>query len=172
MRSVTEVYSFLGLVSYYRRFVKGFSILVAPLLKLLQNNISFEWTEERQSRFEKLKIVLTKAPVLVQPESSLGKSLGFVLMQDGKVVAYAPRQWRPHERNYLTHNLELAIVAFRCVIYTDHKSLKYLLTEKELNLRQRHWIELLKDYDYVIEYHPNKTNVAANALSRKSMVKL
>ena len=105
--------------------------------------------------------------------------LGCVLMQEGKVVAYASRQLRPHEVNYPTHDLELAAVVFalkvwrhylygeKSVIYTNHKSLKYLLTQKELNLRQRRWIELLKDYDCLIEYHPGKENVVADALSRK-----
>ncbi|KAA3480392.1 DNA/RNA polymerases superfamily protein [Gossypium australe] len=100
-------------------------------------------------------------------------------MQGGKVVAYASRQLRPHELNYPTHDLELAAVVFalniwrhylygeKSVIYTDHKSLKYLLTQKELNLRQRRWIELLKDYDCSIEYHPRKANMVADALSRR-----
>ncbi|KAG8486790.1 hypothetical protein CXB51_020298 [Gossypium anomalum] len=110
--------------------------------------------------------------------------LGCVLMQEGKVVTYASRQLKPHELNYPTHDLELAAVIFalkiwrrylygeRCIIYTDHKSLKYLLTQKELNLRQRRWIELLKDYDCSIEYHPGKANVVADALSRRIVAEL
>ena len=106
--------------------------------------------------------------------------LGCVLMQQGKVVAYASRQLRPHELNYPTHDLQLAAVVFtlkiwrhylygeKCQIFTDQKSLKYILSQKELNLRQRRWIELLKDYDFTIEYHSGKANVVANALSRKS----
>ena len=105
-------------------------------------------------------------------------------MQDGKVVAYASRQLKPHEQNYPTHDLELAAVVFslkiwqhslygeKCRIYIDHKSLKYLLTQKELNLRQRRWLELFKDYDCIIDYHPEKANVVANALSRKAMTAL
>ncbi|KAH9751667.1 Endonuclease [Citrus sinensis] len=97
-----------------------------------------------------------------------------------KVVAYASRQLKKHEQNYPTHDLELAAVVFAlktwqhylygvmCQIFTDHKSLKYLFTQKELNLRQRRWIELIKDYDCTIDYHPGKTNVVADALSRKS----
>ncbi|KAA3473737.1 integrase [Gossypium australe] len=110
---------------------------------------------------------------------ALYTGLGCVLMQEGKVVAYASWQLRPHEVNYPTHDLELAAVVFalkiwrhylygeKSIIYTDHKSLKYLLTQKELNLRQRRWVELLKDYDCSIEYHPGKANVVADALSRK-----
>ena len=103
-------------------------------------------------------------------------------MQDGRVVSYASRQLRPHELNYATHDLELAAVvhAFktwrhffignRCDEYTDHKSLKYIFTQKELNLRQRRWLELIKDYDMKSHYHPGKANVVADALSRKSYV--
>jgi hypothetical protein len=100
-------------------------------------------------------------------------------MQEGKVVAYASRQLRKHEQNYPTHDLELAAVVLamkiwrhymignKCQIFTDHKSLKYIFTHKDLNLRQRRWLELIKDYDLDIQYHPRKTNVVADALSRK-----
>ena len=106
--------------------------------------------------------------------------LGCVLMQDGKVVAYASRQLKPHEQNYPTHDLELAAVVFslkiwrhylygeNCRIFIDHKSLKYLLTHKELNLRQRRWLELFKDYNCIVDYHQGKSNVVADALSRKT----
>ena len=91
---------------------------------------------------------------------------------------------KPHEQNYPTHDLELAEVVFalkiwrhylygeKCRIYIDHKSLKYLLTQNELNLRQRRWLELLKDYDYIIDYYPEKVNVVEDALSRKAMATL
>ena len=97
------------------------------------------------------------------------------------MVAYASRQLKPHEKNYPTHDLELATIVFalkiwrhylygeKCFIYTDHKSLKYLPSHQELNLRQRRWMELIKDYDYVIDYHLGKANVVAEALSRKSI---
>ncbi|KAG8493000.1 hypothetical protein CXB51_010222 [Gossypium anomalum] len=129
------------------------------------------------------------------PSDASHVGLGCVLMQEGKVVAYVSRQLKPYEVNYPTHDLELAAVIFalkiwrhylygeRCVLYMDHKSLKYLLTQKELNLRQRRWIEcwntsaskaysyieLLKDYDCSIEYHPGKANVVADALSRRAV---
>ena len=104
-----------------------------------------------------------------------------VLMQDGKVVAYASRQLKSHEQNYPTHDLELAAVVIdlkiwrhylygeKCRIFTDHKSLKYLLTQKELNLRQRLWLELFKDYDCIVDYHLGKANVVVDALSRKTI---
>ena len=102
-------------------------------------------------------------------------------MQEGKVVAYASRQLKPHEKNYPTHDLELAAIVFalknwrhylygeKCFIYTNHKSLKYLPSQRELNLRQRRWMELIKEYDCVIDYHPGKANVVVDALSRKTM---
>jgi hypothetical protein len=104
-------------------------------------------------------------------------------MQDGKVVAYASRQLKPHEQNYPTHDLEFAAVVHalkiwrhylignKCEIYTDHKSLKYIFTQPDLNLRQRRWLELVKDYNLEIHYHPGKANVVADALSRKSYEK-
>jgi hypothetical protein len=108
------------------------------------------------------------------------QGLGCVLMQDGKVVAYASRQLRTHEQNYPTHDLELAAVVHalkiwrhylignKCEVYTDHKSLKYIFTQPDLKLRQRRWLELVKDYNLEIHYHPGKANVVADALSRKS----
>jgi hypothetical protein len=107
--------------------------------------------------------------------------LGGVLMQKGNVVAYASRQLKIHERNYPTHDLELAAVVFvlkvwrhylygaRFEAFSDHKSLKYLFSQKELNMRQRRWLEFLKDYDFELHYHPGKANVVADALSRKTL---
>ncbi|MCI05831.1 RNA-directed DNA polymerase (Reverse transcriptase) [Trifolium medium] len=102
-------------------------------------------------------------------------------MQRGQVVAYASRQLKIHERNYPTHDLELAAVVFalkvwrhylygsRFEVFSDHKSLKYLFDQKELNMRQRRWLDFLKDYDFGLSYHPGKANVVADALSRKSL---
>ena len=112
------------------------------------------------------------------------QGLGCVLMQHGRVIAYASRQLRPHEMNYPTHDLELAAIVHALKIwrhylygetfqiFTDHKSLKYIPTQKELNLRQRRWMELLKDYDCTIDYHPGKANIVADALSRKTVDQL
>jgi hypothetical protein len=108
-----------------------------------------------------------------------GTGLGFVLMQEGRVIAYASRALRPHEINYPTHDLELATVVNalkiwrhylmgnHCNIFTDHKSLKYILTQSELNMRQRRWLELIKDYDLEVHYHPGKANVIEDTLSRQ-----
>ena len=142
-RKVTKVCSFLGLESYYRRFVKGFSMIVAPMTRLLQKNVKYEWSEKCQRSFDKFKAFLTEAPVLAQP--TYGKEyvffsdvslngLGCVLMQEGKVVTYASRQLKSHEKDYPTHDLELAAIVFalkiwrhylygeKVFIYTDHKS--------------------------------------------------
>ena len=119
-------------------------------------------------------------PLVVYCDSSK-MGLGGVLMQNGKVVAYASRQLRTHEKNHPTHDLELVAVVFvlkiwrnylygsRFEVFSDHKSLKYLFDQKELNMRQRRWLELLKDYDFGLNYHPGKVNVVADALSRKTL---
>jgi hypothetical protein len=105
-------------------------------------------------------------------------------MQEGKVVAYSSRQLRVHEKNYPTHDLEIAAVVHavktwrhylcghKCEVYKDHKSLKYIFTQSELNMWQRRWLELLKDYELEIHYHPGKANVVVDALSRKSRVNM
>ena len=162
----------------------------ASMTRLLQKNVKYEWSEKCQRSFDKLRAFLTEAPVLTQPtygkeyvifsDASLN-GLGCVLMQEGKVVAYSTRQLKLHEKNYPTHDLELAAIVFalkiwrhylygeKCFIYTDHKSLNFLPSQRELNLRQHRWMELIKDYDCVIDYHPGKANVVADALSRKTM---
>ena len=186
--NVTEVRSFLGLASYYRKFVEGFSKIATPLTKLTRKEEKFIWSEACQNSFDELKQRLTTAPVLTLPSGNEGftvycdaskQGLGCVLMQHDRVIAYASRQLKKHEVNYPTHDLELAAVVFAlriwrhylygvpCRIFTDHKSLQYLFSQKDLNMRQRRWIELIKDYDCTIEYHPGKENVVADALSRK-----
>jgi hypothetical protein len=156
---------------------------------LTKKNVRYVWSDECEASFQELKRRLVTAPVLTLPSSKEGfvvysdashSGLGCVLMQQGKVIAYASRQLKNHERNYPTHDLELAAIVFalkiwrhylyraRCEIYTDHKSLKYIFTQKDLNMRQRRWLELIKDYDCCIFYHPGKANVVADALSRKS----
>jgi hypothetical protein len=155
--NTSEIQSFLGLASYYRRFIKDFSKIVKPMTRLLEKNKDFDWTEECQASFEELKKRLTLAPVLILPDitkkfniycDASRQGLGCVLMQDGKLVSYASCQLRKHEENYPTHDLELAavvhalkiwrqyLIGHRCEIYSDHKSLKYIFTQTDLNLRQ------------------------------------
>jgi hypothetical protein len=189
--SVSDIRSFLGLAGYYRRFIEGFLRISKPMAELLEKDKEFKWTSACESSFQELKKRLTTAPVLVMSDmekpfsiycDASGQGLGCVLMQDGRVVAYASRQLRKHEVNYPTHDLELAAVVHplkiwrhylmgkRCELYTDHKSLKYIFTQSNLNLRQRRWLELIKDYDLGINYHPGKANVVADALSHRSHV--
>ena len=186
--TVKEVRGFLGLAGYYRRFVPDFSKIAKPLTELTKKDEPYVWTEAREEAFQTLKKRLVTAPVLVQPDitkpfevycDAPNVGLGCVLMQDGHVIAYASRQLKDSEVNYPTHDLELAAVVHAlkvwrhylfgqpCTIFTDHKSLRYFFTQLELNMRQRRWLELIKDYDLNIQYHPGKANVVANALSRK-----
>nr|GEZ65819.1 hypothetical protein [Tanacetum cinerariifolium] len=154
----TEVRQFLGLAGYYRRFIKEFFLIAKPLTKLTQKNKPFIWGNDEEKAFQTLKWKLCSAPILSLPEGSedfvvyCDASLrGFraVLMQLKKVIAYASRQLRKNDENYTTHDLELEAVVFtlrlwrhylygtKCTIYTDHKSLQYILDQKELNMRQR-----------------------------------
>ncbi|KAD7476918.1 hypothetical protein E3N88_00054 [Mikania micrantha] len=188
----TEIRSFLGLAGYYRRFISNFSKIALPLTKLTQKSEPFVWTQKQEEAFQTLKQRLCNAPILTLPEGSddfvvycdaSHQGLGCVLMQRDKVIAYASRQLKIHEKNYTTHDLELGAVVFalkiwrhylygtKCTIFTDHKSLQHIFDQKELNMRQRRWVELLNDYDCVIKYHPGKANVVADALSRKERVK-
>ncbi|GKC82695.1 putative reverse transcriptase domain-containing protein, partial [Tanacetum coccineum] len=158
------------------------------MTKLTQKKVKFIWGDKQEVTFQLLKQKLCSAPILALPEGSEDfiaycdasiKGLGVVLMQIEKVIAYASRQLKIHEKNYTTHDLELEVVVFalkiwrhylygtKCMVFTDHKSLQHILNQKELNMRQRRWLELLSDYDCEIRYHPGKANVVADALSRK-----
>ncbi|KAI3770363.1 hypothetical protein L6452_01492 [Arctium lappa] len=187
-KSPSEIRSFLGLAGYYRRFIQDFSKIASSLTALTRKNVKFVWTETQEKVFRILQKKLCEAPILSLPEGSEDfvvyndaskMGLGCVLMQRVKVIAYASRQLKIHEKNYPTHDLELEVVVFalklwrhylygtKCTLYTDHKSLKYVFDQKDLNMRQRQWLKLLKDYDCELLYHPDKANVVADALSRK-----
>ncbi|GJT18895.1 putative reverse transcriptase domain-containing protein [Tanacetum coccineum] len=187
-KTPTEIRQFLGLAGYYRRFIEGFSKIAKPMTKLTQKKVKFEWGDKQEAAFQLLKQKLCSAPILALPKGSEDfivycdasiKGLGAMLMQREKVISYASRQLKIHEKNYTTHDLELGAVVFalkiwrhylygtKCTVFTDHKSLQHILNQKELNMRQRRWLELLSDYDCDIRYHPGKANVVADALSRK-----
>ncbi|GJR68106.1 putative nucleotidyltransferase, ribonuclease H [Tanacetum coccineum] len=138
-RSPTEIKSFLGLAGYYRRFIQDFSKTVSPLTKLTQKNVKLTWGESQDEALQLLKKRLTESPILVLPEGSKN------------MVVYSD-----------TSNQGLGYVLMQ-----REKSLKYLFEKKDLNMRQRRWIELVKDYDSEIHYHPGIANVVADALSRK-----
>ncbi|GKC13271.1 reverse transcriptase domain-containing protein [Tanacetum coccineum] len=158
----------------------------------IRKNQKYVWGVEQEEAFQTLKNNLCDAPILTLPDGvedfvvycdASNQGLGCVLMQRGKVIAYASRQLKIHEKNYTTHDLELGAVVFalktwrhylygtKSVIYTDHKSLQHIFDQKELNMRQRRWIELFSDYECEIRYHPGKANVVADALSRKERLK-
>nr|GEY31121.1 putative reverse transcriptase domain-containing protein [Tanacetum cinerariifolium] len=165
--------------------------IARPMTKLIQKSVKFEWGEKAEAAFQLLKQKLCSSPSLDLPEGSENfmvyydasyKGLGAVLMQREKVIAYASRQLKIHKKNYTTYDLELGAVVFalrmwrhylygmRCVMFTDHKSLQHILDQKELDMRQRRWLELLGDYDCEIHYHPGKGNVVADALCQKAHI--
>ncbi|GJW85940.1 putative reverse transcriptase domain-containing protein [Tanacetum coccineum] len=177
----SEIRSFLGLAGYYRRFIANFSKIAKPLTSLTQKNQKYVWGVEQEEAFQTLKNNLCDAPILTLPDGvedfmvycdASNQGLGCVLMQRGKVIAYASRQLKTHEKNYTTHDLELGAVVFalkawrhylygtKSVIYTDHKSLQHIFDQKELNMRQRRWIELFSDYECEIRYHPGKARMS------------
>ncbi|GJZ55457.1 putative reverse transcriptase domain-containing protein [Tanacetum coccineum] len=182
-------------LGYYHGAEAGFvlsveNLMPEPCLCVQQHQMRL-WVGDAAA-FQLLKQKLCSAPILALPEGSGNfvvyydashKGLSAVLMQREKVIAYASRQLRVYEKNYTTHDLELGAVVFalkmwrhylygtKCVVFTDHKSLQHILDQKELNMRQRRWLELLSDYDCEIRYHPGKANVVADALSRKERIK-
>jgi hypothetical protein len=179
------------LAGYCRRFIEVFLKISKPIIKLLEKDKKFEWMSACEASFQELKERLTTALILEMPDmekpfsiycDASDQGLGCVLMQAGHVVAYASRQLRKHEAHYPAHDLELAVVVHalkiwrhyiigkRCELYIDHKCLKYIFTQSNLNLRQRRWLELIKNYDLGINYHPGKANVVADAISQRSHV--
>nr|GEW69630.1 putative reverse transcriptase domain-containing protein [Tanacetum cinerariifolium] len=188
----TEIRQFLGLAGYYRRFIEGFSKITRSMKKLTQKKVKFDWGDKQEEAFQIIKQKLCSEPILALPKGSEDfvvycdasiKGLGAVLMQREKVISYGSRQLKVHEKKYIIHDLELGAVVFalkiwrhylygtKCTVFIDHKSLQYILDQKELNMRQRHWLELVSDYDCEIRYHLGKANVLANALSRKERIK-
>jgi hypothetical protein len=159
------------------------------MIELLKKEVKFRWDDKCDDAFHTLRKLLTTALVLAQRDNTQpfdiycdasGTGLGCVLMQNNRVIAYASRALRNHEQNYPTHDLELVAVIHtlkiwrhhlmgaKSNIYTDHKSLKYIVMQADLNMRQRRWLELIKDYDLEVHYHPGNANVVADALSRKA----
>ncbi|GKC99459.1 putative reverse transcriptase domain-containing protein, partial [Tanacetum coccineum] len=157
-KTPTEILQFLGLVGYYQRFIEGFSKIAKSMTKLTQKGVKFDWGVKQEAAFQLLKQKLYSAAIFALLEGS-------------------------EDFNYTTHDLELGSVVFslklwrhylygtKCTVFTDHKSLQHILSQKELNMRQRRWLELLSDYDCEIHYNPGKANVIADALSRKDQSK-
>ncbi|GJU20375.1 putative reverse transcriptase domain-containing protein [Tanacetum coccineum] len=140
-KTLKKIRQFLGLAGYYRRFIEGFSKIAKPMTKLTQKKVAFEWGDKQEAAFQTLK-------------NKIGCDV------DAKrEVVFALKIWRHY------------LYGTKCTVFTDHKSLQHILDQKELNMRQRHWLELLSDYDCEIRYHPGKANVVADALSRKERIK-
>ncbi|GKB99755.1 putative reverse transcriptase domain-containing protein [Tanacetum coccineum] len=160
-KTPTEIRQFLGLAGYYRRLIEGFSKIAKSMTKLTQKGIKFDWGEKEENAFQLIKQKLCNAPILALPEGSKD----FVIYCDAShkglelgSVVFALKIWRHY------------LYGTKCTMFTDHKSLQHILDQKELNMRQRRWLELLSDYDCDIRYHPGKENVVADALSRKERI--
>ncbi|OMO89160.1 reverse transcriptase [Corchorus capsularis] len=190
--NVGQVRSFHGLAGFYRRFVKDFSTLAAPITSVMKKNAPFKWGDEQQEAFETLKDKLTNAPLLVLPNfnntfeiecDASGVGIGAVLMQGGKPVAYFSEKLNGPALNYPTYDKELyALVRAlqtwqHClwpkefVIHTDHESLKNLRGQQKLNKRHAKWSEFIESFPYVVRYKQGKENVVADALSRRALIK-
>lgn len=191
-KSVTEVRSFLGLAGFYRKFIKNYSQMTSCINDLLKKHVPFVWTNKHTEAFKTIKQAVVSAPVLKTPDSSLpfvvtvdasGYAVGASLSQDqGKglqPIAFMSKKMLPAERNYPVHEQELLAVILalrewrhylhgqRFKVITDHHSLKYLQTQPQLSRRQTRWNEFLAEFDFETEYQKGKTNVVADALSRR-----
>jgi hypothetical protein len=174
------VRSFLGLAGYYRRFIPNFSKIAKPIIELLKKGNKYVWSDACDEAFKLLKKLLITSPMLAQSNTdkpfdvycdASGTGFDGVLMKEGVVISYSLSQLRHHEEHYPTHDLELVIVVMALRtwwhyllgnvvhIYMDHKSMKYIFTQPDLNMRQRRWLELIKDYELEVHYHPGKENV-------------
>jgi hypothetical protein len=189
--NVSELRSFLGLASYYRKFVKDFSAIATPLTQLLHKDLPYDWGQEQQTAFEQLKQCLISAPVLILPDptkpftvttDASDLAIGAVLSQDhgkgNQPIAYESRKLSPAEQNYPVHEKELLAIVHaiklwriylegqKFTIITDHASLEYIKSQTTLSRRQARWLETLQSVTYEVKYKPGKTNVVADALSR------
>jgi hypothetical protein len=189
--NISELRSFLGLASYYRKFVKGFSAIATPLTALLHKDKTYLWEKDQQSAFEKLKQHLVSAPVLILPDptkpftvttDASDLAIGAVLSQNqGKgdqPIAFESRKLSPAEQNYPIHEKELLAIVHAiklwCIhlerqaftIITNYAALKYIKSQTTLSRRQARWLETLQSVTYEVKYKPGKTNVVADALSR------
>ena len=186
---VPTLRSFLGLVNYYRRFIKGYSAIAAPLTDLLKKNKTWEWTDRCQQAFEDLKKALMEEPVLRLPDLSKpfevhtdasDFAIGGVLMQEGHPIAFESRKLNDTERRYSAHEKEMTAVVHclrtwrhyllgsHFIVRTDNIATSYFLTQQKLTPKQARWQEFLAEFDYKLEYKQGKENVVADALSRKA----
>jgi hypothetical protein len=186
--TVTQVRSFLGLAGFYRRFVRDFSTIAAPLHELTKNGVSFRWGPSQQQAFDALKSKLTQAPLLQLPDfdktfelecDTSGIGIGGVFIQGGKPIAFFSEKLHGPTLNYSTYDKELYVLvrvlqtwqhylwSKEFVIHSDHESLKYLKGQSNLNKRHAKWIEFIESFPYIIKHKKGKDNVIADALSRR-----
>ena len=186
LKSVLKMHSILGLAGYYRRFIEDFSQLATPMTILTRKEVKFEWNDQCEKVLQELKRRLTSSPNLIVPKrgkmytmycDASKNGMGCVLMQFGRVEAYGSRQLKNHEWNYPTHDIELVAIVFslkiwrhylyseQFKIFSDQKSLKYIFTQLDLNMRKCGWMEYMDNYYFALHYHPGKKNVVADALS-------
>ncbi|GJV00269.1 putative reverse transcriptase domain-containing protein [Tanacetum coccineum] len=191
LKTSTKIRQLLGLAGYYQRFIEGFLKIAKSMTKLTKKGVKFDWGDKQETAFQLLMQKLCSAPILALPKGNKDfvvycdashKGLGVILMQREKVISYALCQLKLHEKNYISHDLELRSIVFslklwrhylyetKYTVFTDHKSLQHILNQKELNMRQRRWLKLLSDYECEIHYHLGKANVVADALSKKEGV--
>jgi hypothetical protein len=187
-KNVIEVRSFMGLVGYYRIFIKGFSKIAHPITSLQKKGVKFNWTLDCEKIFQHLKQLLTSAPILriANPNEdfivcidSCKEGLGGVISQNGFVICYESRKLNKHERHYATHDLELTAIVHALrkwrhylmgksfEIRTNHNGMKYLIDQPTLNARQSKWLEFLSEYDFDIKHIKGKENKVSDALSRR-----
>ncbi|XP_052188792.1 uncharacterized protein LOC127799098 [Diospyros lotus] len=186
--NITEVRSFHGLASFYRRFVKDFSTIAAPLTEVIKKSVGFKWEKAQDHAFHVLKEKLCSAPVLALPDfhktfeiecDASGIGIGAVLMQEGRPIAYFSEKLSGAALNYPTYDKELyalkrALETWQhylwpkqFVVHTDHQSLKHIKSQGKLNKRHARWLEFIEPFPYVIKYKQGKENVVADALSRR-----
>ncbi|XP_042377669.1 uncharacterized protein LOC121970764, partial [Zingiber officinale] len=187
-KTVSEVRSFHGLASFYRRFVKDFSTMAAPVNEIVKKNMGFRWGENQENAFQTLKDKLTHAPILALPDFSKSfeiecdashVGIGAVLLQDGHPIAYFSEKLSDATLNYSTYDIELYalvralqtwqhyLLPKEFIIHSDHESLKYLKGQGKLNKRHAKWVKFLEQFPYVIKHKQGKVNVVADALSRR-----
>ena len=189
--NVSQVRSFHGLAGFYRRFVKDFSTIAAPMNELTKKGVPFVWGAAQDHAFDELKRLLTSAPLLALPDFSKqfevecdasGIGIGGVLMQEGRPVAYFSEKLSGARLNYPVYDKELyALVRVlevwqhylwpkEFIIHSDHEALKYLKVQSNLHRRLAKWVEFIESFPYIIMHKRGKENIVADALSRKNML--
>ncbi|KAA0068130.1 uncharacterized protein E6C27_scaffold238G00920 [Cucumis melo var. makuwa] len=186
---VPELRSFLGFVNYYRRFIKGYSGIAAPLTNLLKKNQTWDWTEECQRAFDRLKHAVSEEPVMILADhtkpfevhtDASDFAIGGVLMQDGHPIAFESRKLNDTERRYTVQEKEMTAIVHclrtwrhyllgsKFTVMTDNVATSYFQTQKKLTPKQARWQDFLAEFDFKLEYKPGRANVVADALSRKA----